>query len=97
MTTYKPKVLVIDDEKALRTGVKRLLEMENYEVMEAENGTEGIKLGTETEFDLALIDLKMPDIDGIEVLKQIKKKFPHTVYSSASYSNFMLNILPNGD
>ncbi len=39
MTTYKPKVLVVDDEKALRTGVKRLLEMENYEVTTAENGT----------------------------------------------------------
>jgi PAS domain S-box-containing protein len=79
MTTYKPKVLVVDDEKALRKGVKRLLEMENYEVTTAENGTEGIKLGTETEFDLALIDLKMPDIDGTEVLKKIKEKFPNTV------------------
>ena len=74
MTTYKPKVLVVDDEKALRTGVKRLLEMENYEVTTAENGTEGIKLGTETEFDLAVIDLKMPDVDGIEVLKKDKRK-----------------------
>ncbi|MCK7522494.1 MAG: response regulator [Ignavibacteriales bacterium] len=40
----------------------------------AENGTEGIKLGTETEFDLAVIDLKMPDVDGIEVLKTNKKE-----------------------
>lgn len=89
MTTYKPRVLVVDDEKALRTGVKRLLEMEDYEVMEAENGTEGIRLGTETEFDLAVIDLKMPDVDGIEVLKQIKKKFPHTVcYIATAYASY---------
>lgn len=89
MTTYKPKVLVVDDEKALRTGVKRLLEMEDYEVMEAENGTEGIRLGTENEFDLAVIDLKMPDVDGIEVLKQIKKKFPHTVcYIATAYASY---------
>lgn len=89
MNHYKPKVLVVDDEKALRIGVKRLLEMENYEVMEAENGTEGIKLGTETEFDLAVIDLKMPDVDGIEVLKQIKKKFPHTVcYIATAYASY---------
>jgi len=89
MNHYKPKVLVVDDEKALRTGVKRLLEMENYEVREAENGTEGIKLGTETEFDLAVIDLKMPDVDGIEVLKQIKKKFPHTVcYIATAYASY---------
>jgi len=89
MNHYKPKVLVVDDEKALRTGVKRLLEMENYEVMEAENGTEGIKLGTETEFDLAVIDLKMPDVDGIEVLKKIKQKFPHTVcYIATAYASY---------
>ena len=89
MTTYKPKVLVVDDEKALRIGVKRLLEMENYEVSEAENGTEGIKLGTETEFDLAVIDLKMPDIDGIKVLKKIKQKFPHTVcYIATAYASY---------
>ena len=78
MNEQRPKVLVVDDEKALRTGVKRLLETENYEVTTAENGTEGIKLGTETEFDLAVIDLKMPDVDGIEVLRNIKKKFPNT-------------------
>lgn len=89
MSKQKPKVLVVDDEKALRIGVKRLLEMENYEVVEAENGTEGIRLGTETEFDLAVIDLKMPDIDGIEVLKQIKKKFPHTVcYIATAYASY---------
>ena len=89
MTTYKPKVLVVDDEKALRTGVKRLLEMENYEVTTAENGTEGIKLGTETEFDLAVIDLKMPDVDGIEVLKKIKHKFPNTIcYIATAYASY---------
>jgi two-component system, OmpR family, phosphate regulon sensor histidine kinase PhoR len=89
MTTYKPRVLVVDDEKALRTGVKRLLEAENYAVTEAENGTEGIKFGTETEFDLALIDLKMPDIDGDEVLKNIKQKFPHTVcYIATAYASY---------
>lgn len=89
MSEHKPKVLVVDDEKALRTGIKRLLEMENYEVTEAENGNEGIRLGTETEFDLAVIDLKMPDVDGIEVLKQIKKKFPHTIcYIATAYASY---------
>lgn len=79
MNTYKPKVLIVDDEKGLRIGVQRLLTGEGYEVTTAENGTEGIKLGTETEFDLAIIDLKMPDVDGIEVLKKIKQKFPNSV------------------
>ncbi len=79
MQDIKPKILVVDDEKGLRIGVQRLLEMEGYEVDVAENGTDGIKLGTEKEYDLAIIDLKMPDIEGIEVLKNIKQKFPNTV------------------
>ena len=79
MNTYKPKVLIVDDEKGLRIGAQRLLTGEGYEVTVAENGTEGIKLGTETEFDLAIIDLKMPDVDGLEVLQRIIEKFPSTV------------------
>lgn len=89
MTTEKTKVLVVDDENALRNGVKRLLEMESYEVTTAENGYEGIQLGTETEFDLAVIDLKMPDVDGIEVLKKIKEKFPNTVcFIATAYASY---------
>jgi len=79
MNTYKPKILIVDDEKGLRIGAQRLLTGEGYEVTVAENGTEGIKLGTETEFDLAIIDLKMPDVDGLEVLQRIIEKFPSTV------------------
>ena len=45
----------------------------------AVNGTEGIKIGTDEEFDFAIIDFKMPDIDGISVLKKILEKFPNTV------------------
>jgi PAS domain S-box-containing protein len=79
MNTYKPKVLIVDDEKGLRIGAQRLLTGEGYEVTVAENGTEGIKFGTESEFDLAIIDLKMPDVDGLEVLQRIVEKFPSTV------------------
>lgn len=79
MQNTKPKVLIVDDEKGLRTGVQRILEMEGYEVDVAENGFEGISLGTQKEYDIAIIDLKMPDIEGIEVLKKIKQKFPNTV------------------
>lgn len=89
MNTNKPKVLIVDDEKGLRIGAQRLLEMEGYEVTTAENGTEGIKFGTETEFDLAVIDLKMPDIDGLEVLQTIRKKFPNTVcFIATAYASY---------
>jgi PAS domain S-box-containing protein len=89
MQNTKPKVLVVDDEKGLRIGIQRLLEMEGYEVDVAENGTEGIKLGTSKDYDLAVIDLKMPDIEGIEVLKNIKQKFPNTVcFIATAYASY---------
>lgn len=89
MQNTKPKVLIVDDEKGLRIGVQRLLEMEGYEVDVAENGTEGIKLGTSKDYDLAVIDLKMPDIEGIEVLKNIKHKFPNTVcFIATAYASY---------
>src|ERR1035437_1715094 len=79
MDLQKQKILIVDDEKGLRLGTKRLLEKEGFEVVAAENGTEGIAFGTSTEFDAAIIDMKMPDFDGIMVLKEIIKKYPNTV------------------
>jgi PAS domain S-box-containing protein len=84
-----PKVIIIDDEKGLRTGTQRLLQSEGYEVDTAENGTEGIRLAAENDYDLAIIDLKMPDIDGIEVLKEIKKNRPNTVcFIATAYASY---------
>lgn len=86
---YKPKVLIVDDEKGLRMGTKRLLESEGYSVVTAENGTEGIEAGTKTEFDLAIIDLKMPDIEGTQVLKRIREVHPNTVcYIATAYASY---------
>lgn len=79
MDRYKGNILIVDDEKGLRLGTQRLLEEEGYTVSAAENGTEGLKLGTGTDFDVAIIDLKMPDIDGLDVLKEIKRVHPNTV------------------
>lgn len=79
MDTKKANILIVDDEKGLRLGAQRLLQDEGYEVETAENGETGIILGTSKNFDVAVIDLKMPDIDGLEVLKVIKSKHPNTV------------------
>lgn len=85
----KPLVLIVDDEKGLRIGTKRLLELEGYLVDTAENGTEGIALGTQKEYDLALIDLKMPDIEGTEVLKEIIKAYPNTIcFIATAYASY---------
>lgn len=86
---YRPKVLIVDDEKGLRIGTQRLLQSENYDVETADCGMMGIKMGTEKEYDLALLDLKMPDIDGISVLKEIKKVRPNTVcFIATAYASY---------
>lgn len=79
MEKQKINILIVDDEKGLRIGTQRLLQDEGYYVDVAENGTEGIKLGSSKDYDLAVIDLKMPDIEGIEVLREIKKVHPNTI------------------
>lgn len=89
LNNEKPKVLIVDDEKGLRIGSKRILEDEGFVVEIAENGTEGVEKGTNQEFDLAVIDLKMPDIDGLEVLKEIKKSHPNTVcFIATAYASY---------
>jgi DNA-binding NtrC family response regulator len=74
----KGKILVIDDEDIVRTSCSRTLRPEGFEVSLAKNGAEGLKLASEDTFDLVLTDLKMPDMDGIEVLRSIKEKWPKT-------------------
>lgn len=89
MEELKPQVLIIDDEKGLRLGTKRLLESEGFSAEVAENGTEGISIAGTKEFDLAIIDLKMPDLDGIEVLKEIRKISPGTVcFIATAYASY---------
>ncbi|MBA4251289.1 MAG: hybrid sensor histidine kinase/response regulator [Chlorobiaceae bacterium] len=79
MTNGKTKILIVEDEKGLREGIKRLLELEGFQIELAERGTEGIQLGTTNEYDICILDLRLPDYDGIEVLRQIKLIFPNTV------------------
>lgn len=89
MEEQKPKVLIVDDEKGLRIGTQRLLQSENYDVDTADCGMLGIKMGTENDYDLAILDLKMPDIDGISVLKEIKKARPNTVcFIATAYASY---------
>lgn len=68
-----PRILVIDDEERMCWALERALSHEGYQVVTATRGLEGIDLALETEPSMVILDLKMPDIDGIEVLKEIKK------------------------
>ena len=66
-------VLIVDDEKTLSYFLKESLLEEGYEVLSAETGMEGLNLLEGNEVDLVLLDLRLPDIEGSEVLKEIKK------------------------
>ena len=72
------KILVIDDEAIVRTSCERTLAPEGYEVKSADSGKQGIEFLEKEPFSLVLLDLKMPDIDGIEVLNKIKVAWPET-------------------
>ncbi len=68
------KILVIDDQKSIRNTLKDILEYENHQVVLAENGEEGIEIFEKDKLDLVLCDIKMPNMDGIEVLDKIMSK-----------------------
>ena len=64
------KILVIDDEKSIRKTLKEILEYEKYQVDEAADGSEGIALIEKNKYDVILCDIKMPKMDGIELLNK---------------------------
>jgi DNA-binding NtrC family response regulator len=67
------RILIIDDERAIRNALREILEYENYQVDDAEDGPSGIDLVSKESYDVILCDIKMPKIDGIEVLENIMK------------------------
>lgn len=78
------KILIIDDEKAIRYSMKDIIEYEGYKVEEAQNGIEGLKLIEENDYALVFCDIKMPKMDGIEVLDkalQIKENIKFCMIS----------------
>ncbi|MDO9254501.1 MAG: sigma-54 dependent transcriptional regulator [Bacteroidales bacterium] len=67
------RILIIDDERAIRNALREILEYENYQVDDAEDGPSGIELVGKESYDVILCDIKMPKMDGIEVLENIQK------------------------
>ena len=72
----KPVILIIDDEKNIRSGLRSLLEDENYEVREAADGETGLKLIKSEPVDLVISDLRLPGISGEEVVETVHKQYP---------------------
>jgi YesN/AraC family two-component response regulator len=70
------KILIIDDEAPIRKMLKQLLERNEYEVLEAVNGNQGIKLFNEQDPDLIISGLIMPEKEGLETIRELKKSNP---------------------
>ena len=69
-----PRILIVDDEAKIRDIIKEYLKFEGFEYSEAENGFEALNILQKQQFDLVLLDIMMPKIDGIKVLKEIRAK-----------------------
>jgi two-component system, NtrC family, nitrogen regulation response regulator NtrX len=68
------RVLVVDDETGIREAIRMTLEYEGYRIEEARSGQEAIDKATRTDYDVILLDIKMPVLDGIEVLENLKQQ-----------------------
>lgn len=78
-TTQNATILVVDDEGANRYSVKKTLQKVGYTVREAGNGEEALEIMAEQSFDVVLTDIRMPGLDGVELLRRIKEEVPDII------------------
>ncbi|MBU2513399.1 sigma-54 dependent transcriptional regulator [bacterium] len=74
----KKKILIAEDEEIARDNLEHILKKDGYDAVAVENGMKAMQLLKQTEFDLVITDLKMPDINGIQLLEAVKDKHPET-------------------
>ena len=67
------KILMIEDDEAIRTGLKYYLEQENFEVIETDNGKDVLKILTDEDISICLLDVNLPDINGFDLFKKLKE------------------------
>ena len=72
------RVLVVDDEEVVRHGYRRVLSADGFRVMSAGDGREALDLMGGDRFDVVLMDMRMPGMDGIELLRAIKDQWPES-------------------
>src|SRR5690625_3789671 len=74
MMDAKPKILVVDDEERIRRLLRMYLEREEFNIEEAEDGKEALELAKNNDYDLIILDIMMPEMDGIEVCEELRKE-----------------------
>ena len=68
------RLLVVDDEEKIRLVIRKYAEFEGYEIEEAENGMKAIQMCRQKDFDLIILDIMMPELDGFSTCKEIRKE-----------------------
>jgi len=76
MLSEKPKILIVDDDKSIRTTLSLILEEEGYYVDTAETGNEAIEKTNSKIYNIALLDFRLPDIEGTKLLTQFRETVP---------------------
>jgi CheY-like chemotaxis protein len=72
------QILIIDDEAPFRTMLREVLEGQGYHVLEAANGLKSLKIQSETPSDLIVIDILMPEMEGLETIMEFRRQWPDT-------------------
>jgi DNA-binding response OmpR family regulator len=79
MMTAKKTILVVDDDKSILRTFSRILQKSGYEIETAETGKEAIEKADKRQYDLALVDIRLPDMDGTDLLAKVKNQLQNTV------------------
>ena len=70
------RILIVDDDVQIRNMLRQMLELEGYEVMDAPDGKEALRLYLENPIDLIITDIIMPEKEGIEIIMELRRQFP---------------------
>jgi excisionase family DNA binding protein len=95
-STSKKRILVIDDDKPIRKLFEETLEKNNYHVLTTDNGSKALKLARSWNFDLIFLDLKMPNMDGVETFRKIRridKSVPVVIVTGYTTGNLLQKAL----
>ena len=79
MAEHKKTILVVDDDKSILRTFARILQKNGYEIETAETGKEAMEKADNRNYDLALVDIRLPDMDGTDLLAKLKKQLLNTV------------------